>query len=858
MIKATTNNNSIQNNKFIYKIKLYFPVLIILLLGLSVSIILFIFLKQEKNRELHNIFYKSFENQSNLIEKELKGHFLLIKALSELITNHNQFDKDNFKSILKLFTKYIYKYSNFFVILTQIKEKPDIDTKFNQSSDALVELDIVSYYTILKENNSVINSNFSLNIQNIYPYLQSSISTNHFFLHIGSNIFNNNANATNHIWITFGIPIKINHRQIKFIGSTLPIVDFLKHINTLNKNYFIDNYLCDKKTKKLLFGLDYSNNIINNSSANSICTKFENTNNTNTNSFVYTYNFKFIQELSIKNDITLVGKINDKFLQKQNQRQLFKLALNLLLTILISGYFFIILKQNIQIKKLVEERTTALTQSTNRYKTLIESLPQQIIYKDINSTFVSCNKNFALSLGFKDPKDIVGKTDFDFYPRKLAEKYRADDMKVIQTKKTIEIEEQHIKNGTEITVLTVKTPFFDEKQNVIGILGVFWDITEQKKAREKLIKSEERLALALDATSDGIYDWNLETGEIYFSNKFFTMLNYMPYEFSYSIQSFFDSLHPADKVYIKEEIQKRIQIADIENFELKFRMKKKTGEYIWVLNKSKIATRNKDGNVIRIVGTLSDISQQKIDEEERERLISELETKNAELERFTYTVSHDLKSPLITIRGFLGLLEQDIKLADSRRINDDINKIKQATDRMHALLEDLLRLSRIGRIMNPPEYVNLGELAKDIIKLVEGRTNPKIKFIIDNNFPICYGDKPRLLEVMQNLIDNAIKYIGIHNPDPIIHIGYNKNENNIIYFVSDNGIGIDKKYHEKIFGLFEKLDQNVDGAGVGLALIKRIIEIHKGEIWVESEGLNKGSKFCFTIKLTPDNYNNQA
>jgi signal transduction histidine kinase len=245
--------------------------------------------------------------------------------------------------------------------------------------------------------------------------------------------------------------------------------------------------------------------------------------------------------------------------------------------------------------------------------------------------------------------------------------------------------------------------------------------------------------------------------------------------------------------------------------------------------------------------TQREIAERKRVEAERENIIQELETKNAELERFTYTVSHDLKSPLITIGGFLGLLEKDALAGDTEKMMQDLSRIREAKDKMYRLLDELLDLSRIGRLMNPPENVSFAEIVDDALKLTEGQLKlGKIKVTVQENLPVVHGDRPRLVEVMQNLIDNAAKF-SIGQPDPQIEIGAGKKSDEHVFFVKDNGIGIDPAFHEKIFGLFNKLDPKSNGTGVGLTLVKRIIDVHGGQIWVESDGRGEGCTFCFTF-----------
>ncbi|NTW12047.1 MAG: GAF domain-containing protein [Anaerolineales bacterium] len=230
-----------------------------------------------------------------------------------------------------------------------------------------------------------------------------------------------------------------------------------------------------------------------------------------------------------------------------------------------------------------------------------------------------------------------------------------------------------------------------------------------------------------------------------------------------------------------------------------------------------------------------------------EKLIASLEDKNAELERFTYTVSHDLKSPLVTINGFLGYLEKDMAAGDMERYKQDSQRIQEAVNKMYMLLSDLLELSRIGRMMNAPETIPFAELMRDAKEAVHGRLEARgVTVTLQPNLPSVYGDRQRLTEVLQNLIDNAAKYMG-SQPEPGIEIGQRgEDDGKPVFFVKDNGMGIAPEYHERVFGLFNKLDAKSEGTGVGLALVKRIIEIHGCRIWVESES-GQGSTFYFTL-----------
>jgi signal transduction histidine kinase len=277
-------------------------------------------------------------------------------------------------------------------------------------------------------------------------------------------------------------------------------------------------------------------------------------------------------------------------------------------------------------------------------------------------------------------------------------------------------------------------------------------------------------------------------------------------------------------------------------------MKRRDGSHGWLSLNIQIVPDD-EGRSLYYEGTAQDITHRKRAVEERERLIRELEVRNEELERFTYTVSHDLKSPLITIQGFLGFVERDAYAGNLANLKADIAHITQATQRMRQLLDELLELSRVGRLINPSEAVPFADLVKEALTLVSGRLMQKaIQVNVAPDLPAVFVDRRRLVEVLQNLLDNAAKFMG-EQPSPQIDIGMKTDNAGTIFFVRDNGVGIPFKYQGTVFGLFERLDQSVEGTGIGLTLVKRIIEVHNGRLWLESAGEGQGTTFYFTLPL---------
>ncbi len=236
-----------------------------------------------------------------------------------------------------------------------------------------------------------------------------------------------------------------------------------------------------------------------------------------------------------------------------------------------------------------------------------------------------------------------------------------------------------------------------------------------------------------------------------------------------------------------------------------------------------------------------------VDITERKQFEEQLKQKNTELERFTYTVSHELKSPLVTINGFMGLLEQDLENGDSEKIHKDMQMITSAVRTMGRQLDNLLELSRVGRIVHPSESFSLSRLCQCVIKRMSGVVDQyQGEISIEDNMPDVFADPVRIREVIQNLVENALKFCRPVTT-PKITIDAHNVDGKIVCRISDNGPGIEPRYHDRVFELFDRLDARIPGTGIGLALVKRNIEVHDGDVWIESQGNGQGTVFCFTL-----------
>ena len=371
------------------------------------------------------------------------------------------------------------------------------------------------------------------------------------------------------------------------------------------------------------------------------------------------------------------------------------------------------------------------------------------------------------------------------------------------------------------------------------------ELKERQRVEDVLRGESERLDLALSAAKMETWNWNIETGTVSWSEGIEAMFGLRKGQFDGKYDTYMSLVFPEDLPILQQAISRALSDVSYD-YVVEHRLISQQGDVHWLEGRGKVF-RNAEDRPVRMAGTVVDISERKRGEAERNRLIHELSAKNTELEQFTYTVSHDLKAPIITIKGFLGYLEEDAMGGKQERLRRDIERIGGAVDKMNLLLNELLELSRIGRLMNSLEPIEFFSLVDEALEVVQGRLeNGLIKVKKTGDSIFVRGDRRRLLEVIQNLVDNAAKFMGQQSA-PLIEVGHDGYEKEMpILFVRDNGIGIAPEHFERIFGLFNKLDPHIEGTGIGLALVKRIIEYHGGRVWVES-GVGRGTTFYFTL-----------
>ena len=370
------------------------------------------------------------------------------------------------------------------------------------------------------------------------------------------------------------------------------------------------------------------------------------------------------------------------------------------------------------------------------------------------------------------------------------------------------------------------------------LLGLLLDITEGREAEEKLRESEERFRSLSEAGFEAILVH--DAGRITDVNH--AMCELGGYSWHELVgRDAFELVAPEHR----EMVYRKILAEYDRPYEIDVIRRDGTRIPVEVQGRSFLFR----GQAQRVVA-IRDISERKKAERVRESLIRELEAKNAELERFGYTVTHDLKAPLVTIRGFADYVERDSREGRTDRLAADARRITEAVAKLQLQLDELFELSRAGRPVGPPVAVSAAELVEEALRLVHGRrTAGRIRVEVVGSLPVVFGDRARLVQVFQNLLDNAMKFAA-GAAEPLVTVESRPSaEGKAVLAVRDNGIGIEPRHRARVFDLFEKLDPRAEGSGAGLALVKRVVESHGGRVWLESEGLTRGTTACVTLPL---------
>ena len=487
----------------------------------------------------------------------------------------------------------------------------------------------------------------------------------------------------------------------------------------------------------------------------------------------------------------------------------------------------------------------SLRTSERRFALFMSHLPGLAWIKHQDGQYLFANEAAARAFG-RPASEVLGHTDAELFPPETAARFRENDLLALasaeghQTLETLEHPD-----GSLHTSIVSKFPIPGEGDELM-VGGMAIDITARIEAERALRESEERFR-ELANSIPAIVWMATNEGQTFFLNRWYYEFTGLPAE-SRGEEGWSVVVHPEDRSAAFASWAR--SMSEGKTWEHELRLLRGDGEYRWFLTRY-VPLHDAEGNLRQWLGTSVDVHDRKVAEAELERRVqartAELAAANEEMEGFTYSVSHDLRAPVRNIIATSRILQQDFGEALPPQAAELLEGQARSANRLGELIDELLRLSRLGRYQMSREQVDLSALASDVVEELKTRWPcESMTFKIARNLH-AIGDPTLLRLVLENLIENACKFspkggcIEVGSQAPV-------GPSPMVFFVRDEGVGFDMKYAHKLFLPFERLvkDEEFPGTGIGLANVERIVRRHGGRVWAQSE-LGRGSTFFFTL-----------
>ncbi|MFT5832551.1 MAG: PAS domain S-box-containing protein [Cognaticolwellia sp.] len=471
------------------------------------------------------------------------------------------------------------------------------------------------------------------------------------------------------------------------------------------------------------------------------------------------------------------------------------------------------------------------------FENIMDTMSNTVTIKDDKNNIIQLNKQYAKMYN-KQISEFEGQSLYDLLPEKEATRYHHQDLEIISSRKAKIgiLEEFHLPDSNKkVWLRSDKFPYYNQEGNVRGVVIFGTDVTKEVDAKMEILRSEAQFEQVFAEAPYGIITLDLSRNIIEANKTFQKMVRY----------------------HRKELINKNIQMLitnkinlndNLDGSQKELSLRTKTGEeFIAQIMFSTV--KNRDESLNYTIAIIEDITEKKASEKQLEEYAKALQESNKDLEQFAYIASHDMKEPLRMINSYVTLLGKMYSHKLDERGLEFIEFASDGVKRMDHLIKDLLEYSRIGRTEIRKNLVSFDDILLKVMSSLRYQINEKkVDFDIDVDLPKFLASRTQVFMLFQNLISNGIKYN--QSEKPLISIS-SIIENDIIQFtVKDNGIGMKEKHLGEIFQIFQRLHgrEQYEGTGIGLAVCKRIVKYHSGDIWVESEeGI--GSSFHFTLPL---------
>tara|TARA_R110000782_G_scaffold80846_4_gene159938 strand:- start:159789 stop:165440 length:5652 start_codon:yes stop_codon:yes gene_type:complete len=492
-------------------------------------------------------------------------------------------------------------------------------------------------------------------------------------------------------------------------------------------------------------------------------------------------------------------------------------------------------------RKLADEKAIKALEEKN---TILESIGDAFFALDKDFTVTYWNR-VSEELTNIPREKIIGKNLWDLFSKEEGKVSFENYTRAMEKMKKIHFEDYYAPLGKwfDLSAYPIKN----------GLAVYMKDVTERKDAEEQIRQSNERFEKVTEATNDAIWDWDIINNQLYWGKGYKTLFGYDVTNNVPDLESWSSRIHPDDLDIILKSLDNIIKDPNSINWQHEYRYKKESGEYAYVIDRG-VVIRDEKGSAVRMVGAMTDISYQKDYEESLKKLnvqllkyTNELVRSNEELEQFAYVASHDLQEPLRMVTSFLSQLEKKYSNQLDEKAHMYIDFAVDGASRMRNIILDLLEYSRVGKNNDELEPININEVVEQAKVLLRKVIEEKEAIIVYDKLPTIMAYRSPIVQVFQNLIGNGLKYAKA-DLTPIIDIKAKELKNEWEFAIKDNGIGIKKDYYEKIFVIFQRLHNRDEysGTGMGLAIVKKIVENLGGKIWLESEE-GKGSTFYFTL-----------